>query len=305
MRIRRSAALGVLFPESRRSIAGMRSALEFLCGKVECVEFCYDGGYDGAAGCGRELEAARGLLRDSGLAAIYVAVIRQKEQNAHLCDIDKGRRERAVALLLECVDRAHALGCESVMICSGRAPSDPADIPAAERLFVDSVKRAIRHTDGRGYGLSFLLEPCDSAIDARHLIGPSERAVLAVESVSREYPGRLYLTMDTAHLAEEGEDVASALRKTSRYCRHVHFADCILDDLHNELYGDKHVSFDWPGGRFGFIGLGRVYSAMQSIYGADDTITLAIEALCREPDPCAHFSRMAAGLAFWDAPAGA
>ena len=74
------------------------------------------------------------------------------------------------------------------------------------------------------------------------LSGPTEDSLLIAKSIKEKYK-MFWLTMDTSHIAQLGEDPERSLILAAPYCDHVHIANCILDSG-SSLYGDKHPSFD-------------------------------------------------------------
>ena len=92
-------------------------------------------------------------------------------------------------------------------------------------------------------------------------------------------------------VAEEGEDFLEAMALARPLCSHVHFANCMLQNSADPLYGDKHPGFDYPGGSLPPAELLRIFRGLEAAYG-DARLDIALEALCREPDPFANFSAM-------------
>lgn len=277
MKLRVSVA-GILFPEARKSFSGMERTLRYLRGKVDMVEFYYEGGDDASVGK---------LFKENELAGIFVAVIPLKEKGLNLCGLDEENRKAAIAETIACIDRARGLGAEAVMVCSGKNPANRADISRCLDAFVQSMQEISDYMKRTGESLRLLLEPCDSEMDARHLLGPTKLAVEAVRRVREFCPG-FSLTMDTAHVLEEGEDFLQAMELARPYCSHVHFANCMVANRMDALYGDKHVGFDYPDGGFTYLELEKIFKALEKLYG-DGHLDIALEILCRETDPFAHF----------------
>lgn len=138
------------------------------------------------------------------------------------------------------------------------------------------------------FKLRLELEPCDSRIDARQFIGPYERAG-ALCDMLRDAGVALHLTMDTAHVAEEGQDFDQAICHVKRHCEHVHYANCFLKDAQHPLYGDKHLGYEYPDTEWGFDALEALTKRLGALYEDDDTLMIGLEALCREADPFAYF----------------
>jgi sugar phosphate isomerase/epimerase len=283
MNVLRSVALSVLFPRSRFESAAFADALAFLSAwPLHSVEFCYEGP--------DRTQVAEALAR-SGLEGIYIAVIPLKTQNLSLCDLDEPARRQAVTLAISCIETAAALGCRSVMINSGRHPG-AAWVEQGMRQFERSIAElhevlAAKIPAGASAAMNLLLEPCDSHLDARNLIGPTALATDLVRRLHQRYPA-LALTLDTAHIREEGEDFLAQLAQATDCCNHLHFANCVVDDPADPMYGDKHVGYDYPGSAFPPPILETIFRALPNLYG-DCDCRIALEILCREPDTQAYF----------------
>ncbi len=278
MKLRVSVA-GILFPQARKSLAAMEETLRFLQGKADMLEFYRESGEDAAVG---------ELLKETGLASIFVAVIPLKEKGLNLCGPDAENRKAAVLEMEDAVKRARNLGCEAVMLCSGKKPQGG---HWASMACLDAFTRSLREiaafVQETGPVMPLLLEPCDSGLDVKHLLGPTALSVEMVRRVREFYPA-FSLTMDTAHVAEEGEDFLEAMDLARPYCSHVHFANCMLQNSADPLYGDKHPGFDYPGGSLPYAELARILQGLEARY-ADARLDIALEVLCRENDPYAHF----------------
>ena len=280
MRLTKSTCTNLVFPASRKSIDEFRRMAGFLKEKgVGCVEFYHDGPDRGKIG---------GVLSDVGLDAVYIAVIPSKEQKLWLCDLDPRARKAAVAMMKNCIDEAAGNGMEQVMINSGRLT---ADVEAGLEALGDSVEQLYEHAAGKNYPFRLFLEPCDSIIDAFHLVGPYRRAVdFAAMMRGRGFP--LELTMDSAHTAEENEDFAEALVQAKPYCNHVHFANCRIADPADALYGDKHLGFEYSGSVWTPETLAALFPKLEALYPGGEPLRIALEVLCREDDPYAYFEKM-------------
>ena len=279
MKILSSVCTNLYFPQSRKSLDAFGEMAGFLAETgVQGIEFYHDG--EGAGRVGR-------VLADTGLAGVYIAVIPLKEKLLHLCDTDEGGRRAALALMEGCMDAAADNGIPMVMFNSGRIGADP---QAGLLVLRASVAALYEYAARRGYKLGLCLEPCDSNLDARQLIGPAARTKALLESLHADgYP--LSLTLDTAHVAEEGEDFASTLALLRPYCQHIHFANCVLGDPASPLYGDKHVGYEYPGTAWGFGELERLFPALWELYPGDTPLRIGLEVLCREDDPYAYFKK--------------
>ena len=174
------------------------------------------------------------------------------------------------------------------MVNSGRIE------PSAESTQMDalmhSLEAVFEYNASRGYDIQLVMEPCDSAMDARQLIGPWQRTKELVNRLHAEgLP--LHLTLDTAHTVEEKQDFLEALYALKAYCNHIHYANCRTADPSDPLWGDKHLSFDIDGGEWGVDRLGTLTKKLFEMYSGQ-RLRLTLEALCREEDPFRWFDRM-------------
>jgi len=283
MNLKRSVALSVLFPRSRYEADAFGRSLRFLSAwPLDSVEFYYEG---------PDRERISRDLASSGLTGIYIAVIPLKGQDLSLCAPDEPHRQAALDLAKRCVDEAGQLGCAQVMINSGRHPGEAlADLGLKQ--FKRSVQELAAYIGTRPIGL--LLEPCDSQMDARNLLGPTALSADVARALRRTVPN-FALTLDTAHIREEGEDFLTEVSRALDCCDHLHFANCVVDDPADPYYGDKHVGFDYPGSAFTPAELKRLFTALQPMY-QNRSCRIALEILCREPDPEAYFRRVAAQI---------
>jgi sugar phosphate isomerase/epimerase len=251
---------------------------------------------------GHDRETAR-LFESARFSSVLIGVLALKGAGFSLCSLDGDERTRAVTLLKSCMDRAAEIGSHGVMVNSGfipgYAPSAPAAFtaPSPELLrkacdaYVRSIEEAAEYGEKRGYHVNLLLEPGDSKVQSFQLLGPTARVVETTEQI-RKGTAPYALTMDVAHLREEGEDVMASLKQTLPYCDHVHLCNCVMDDPANPLYGDKHVDFDCPGACWTYEGFRDMYRNILDLYG-DRDFTVTLEITCRAEDNEAWFDTVA------------
>ncbi|MCC8189754.1 MAG: sugar phosphate isomerase/epimerase [Planctomycetes bacterium] len=280
MRLINSVCTTVMFPPSRREPEYFRRTAAFLAGRgVDCLEFYYDGPVPGDA-LGR-------ALTDAGLAGIFIAVIPSKEKKLWLCDPDEDARRAAMGMHRQCLDLAWENGLSEFMICSGAAG---ADVDRRLDQLAKSVAELHDYADQKGQPIRLLLEPCDETMQACNVLGPYQRSVAFTERMNRAgHP--LELTMDSAHSAEIGEDFTAAVRAARPWCRHVHFANCDISTPGSDLYGDKHVGFEYPGTVWTPATLAQLFADLQELYPDDEELRIGIEILCREDDPFAYYDK--------------
>lgn len=286
MRVLKSVCTNLVFPESRRNIEEFRRMAEFLPAKgVRGIEFYHDGPHPDRVGK---------IAADAGLDPVYIAVIPSKEKRMYLCDLDRDNRRKAIDMLKGCLDECRDNNIEKLMINSGRIQDD---VDKGIEALADSVEQLYNHADRRNQKIVMYLEPCDSNMQVFHLIGPYTRAVAFAEKIrSRGMP--FFLTMDTAHVSEEGEDFMEAMEAAKPYCDHIHFANCRIDNPADPLYGDQHLGFEYSGTPWSPGALEKSYRKLEELYSGDDELRIALEVLCREDDPYAYFERMWESLPF-------
>lgn len=289
--IKRSLALTSLFPASVHDPAVLAHAVDrAVAHGFDMAEFYIDPGHD---------DEVAALLRESGLATVLIAVLALKEAGYSLCAVDEAERARAVDVLCACIDRAAVLGARAVMINSGFAPQDASQIAAACESYVRSVSQAYAHIGAKGYAIEITLEPGDSRVQSFQLLGSTERVLATTQAIRAAHPGYA-LTMDVAHLREEGEPVMEAIASTLPYCAHIHLCNCLMNDPAHPLYGDKHVDFDCPGACFGYADFERMYHRLRALYGSREWI-ITLEILCRDADNDAWFDAVVARCSWlWD-----
>ena len=106
-----------------------------------------------------------------------------------------------------------------------------------------------------------VLETGDRTVDARQLLGPTDLSMKLTEEIRKEYKN-FYLTLDTSHIAQLGENVEASIEKALCLSNHVHLASCILTPGH-PLYGDKHPFFSHPDGVLSDDRLHKIYSYVE------------------------------------------
>ena len=222
-KITRSLAILSLFPKITESWEALERTVRFLEGykfRFNQLEFYHPPG--------RDRDTAR-LFESAGFSSVLIAVPALKGAGFSLCSLDGEERGKAVSLLKNCMERAAEIGAHSVMLNSGFIPgyapatktvsATPEQISASSDAYIRSIEEAAEYGEKQGYAVNLLLEPGDSKVQSFQLLGPTERVV---ETAKRIKAGRYALTMDVAHLREDGEDVMSSLGQTLPWCSHIH-----------------------------------------------------------------------------------
>lgn len=287
MRIKKSVCTNLVFPKTRKDIEEFSRVVEFLKDRdVDSMEFYHDG------------EARHGgkignILNQNGMEGIYIAVIPSKEQKLHACSVEEDHRRRAVKLFCECMDEAADNGIPVMMLNSG---SIGPNVQAGLLALRESLRELYSYMEKKNYSMRLTLEPCDSWMFAKQLLGPVGRTVDFLKACRRAgIP--LELTMDSAHTLEEGEDFLEAMKQAKPFCNHIHFANCYIKDSQNPLYGDQHVGFEYPDTEWGYAAIESAWPEISAMY-QDDELRVAIEVLCREVDPYQYFDAMWSRMPF-------
>ena len=287
MKIIPSVCTNLWFPASRKDIGAFRDTADFLKDKgVRMIEFYHDG--PDRDQCGK-------ILNDRGFEGMYVGVIPHKEKLQHLCNPDEAARVKAVELGMACIDEAAGQGIKNVMYNSGR--TDGGTVEAGMEAFHKSFTEMFNHVAKKGYDIEIGMEPCDSWMDSCQMIGSTELALVASERLRKEGMP-FWLVMDSAHNAEQGENFIDSVTKVKPYCKHIHYANCLINDPKNPLYGDKHLGFEFADSVWTFGTLKTLTTQLDALYEGQE-VRVALEVLCREEDPYAYFTSAWNQLPFW------
>ena len=159
--------------------------------------------------------------------------------------------------------------------------STPCTIPSAICL---STKK-------KGYAVSYEMEPCDSRMDARQLIGPYRRTKALKAAQQRAAPE---LTLDSAHTVE-GESFPGAEGPETILQPHP-FRQLPHRRSEDPLYGDKHLGYEYAGSVWTFEAIRGFFPALERLYPGDEEVMAGLEVLCREEDPFNYFAKTWAEL---------
>ncbi len=220
------------------------------------------------------------ILRKLGMSGVYLGAIYQKRTNSSLTSLDNGARKDALDICKRCVDAASEAQCP-LLLTGGVYPEDA----ALERASLDAFESAMSDIlCYAGESLDILLEPGDRAVQFNQLIGPTPLAVASAMRL-RKLSGRLFLTMDTSHIAELDEDAETSLRIAAPVCKHVHLANCVLVPG-DSMYGDRHPYFGQANGVYSSGEIKSVYDSLDSIFeGYQDCITVSLEVITKDEEP--------------------
>ena len=269
MKIKRSVVLTTIVPEAIADAEIFKAAAKQL-GRmgISTIEFYTP--FERAAKYGK-------ILNASGLDGIYLGAAFQKTSEVNMSAIDAVERDRAVMLSKKCADAAKEAGLP-LLITSGRVPALDSDENAAAEAFEKSLVELMEYVsnDTQAY-----LETGDRAVQAYQLIGPTPMAVKMAKRMRERFPN-FYLTIDTSHIAQLGEDLTESIAMAAPVCRHLHIANCVLKKG-DELYGDKHPYIDHMGCHYTVKQLHSIYDKAETMFdGYQDELTVSIEVIAHD-----------------------
>lgn len=281
LKVKKSVCTNLVFPRTRKDIGEFARAARFLNDRgIDSMEFYYDGENAQKTAIGK-------ILEENGMEGIYIGVIPAKEQKLHACSTNKENRRAAVEMFCTCIDEAEANGIQTLMINSGSLGANVQDGLAALR---ETLVELYGYIAKKGCQIRLTLEPGDSWMYAKQLLGPAARTAAFLKACHREgLP--LELTMDSAHSLEEGEDFVEAVKTVKPFCSHIHFANCYIKNSTSSLYGDQHLGFEYPDTEWDYSVIEREWPKLAKIYAGEE-LRVAIEVLCREENPYEYFDSM-------------
>lgn len=191
-----------------------------------------------------EDEAARvkDLLGSSGLAVGFGAQPIELRGGLNLNSFDEEERRKAIDAMKDAVDMAYFFGAKKLGFLSGKKPAERQD--DALQLLADSIIEIGHHARSKG-DLILSLETFDDSTDKKALIGTNRLAVELSRVVRKHIPD-FGLMVDLSHLPMQGETIHEALTVTAEHINHAHIGTCVISDLDDPLYGDKHPRFLHP-----------------------------------------------------------
>ncbi|MBN2156959.1 MAG: TIM barrel protein [Candidatus Lokiarchaeota archaeon] len=182
-----------------------------------------------------------------------------------ISSIDELERRNAVARLMECLDEAYEIGAKQFCFLSGSDPGTENGLTQRRSAF-NALLKSIRELCeyalemdkqyNRKRRMLITLETFDR--ESHHenmkgqLIGPSNEARELAEIIKDEDEWENFgLLYDLSHMfllrnGYEHEEVDS-LRMLAPYLNWIHIANSVTDK-NDPLYGDTHVSMDYPNG---------------------------------------------------------
>lgn len=191
-----------------------------------------------------ERERVKTLLASSGVAVGFGAQPLILKGGLNLNSFDEDERRKAIEGMKVGIDQAYELGAKKFGFLSGQKPSDRQD--EAMQLLADSIVEMGRYAKSKG-DLVLSLETFDDSTEKFALIGTNALAVELAKEVRKAIPD-FGLMVDLSHLPMQGETVRQALTVTEEFINHAHIGSCVISDLNDPAYGDKHPRFGHPKG---------------------------------------------------------
>jgi sugar phosphate isomerase/epimerase len=210
-------------------------------------EICHDGFFD-AVDVGpmvdeTERRECAALLGDCQMAVTFACQPLQLQQGLDLNAADKAERQRAVEVVLGCLDQARELGATRVALMSGRDVS-AVERPAALDCLIQSLCTLCRAARERA-GLPIVLEIFDHDMDKKALVGTCATAAAVAKEVRREFAD-FGLLHDLSHIYLCHEQPAKHLPIVREHLVAIHLGNSVSDRGH-ALFGDTHPLFGMPG----------------------------------------------------------
>ena len=154
-------------------------------------------------------------------------------------------RIRAYDLMIREIN--YALELNSKKIVFGSGPDDTSDHEGAKERFFELIMKVSEQIPG-DVELSF--EPTDFDIHKRFLFGRLDETVEFINKVRAAGFERIGLLLDMCHVPIIYETLESALTKGARVLNHIHLGNAVIKDPSDELYGDRHPAWSYPGSEY-------------------------------------------------------
>ncbi len=264
--IHRSVILNVLVPQAVTDNNILRKSLEVLSKtNIDTIEF-YAPSYS--------IKEKVTIIKDHGIQkVIFLAAGMQKAEKKWLCNTDEKKRVEATDFTLSLIEPALEAGCSSFLITSG-------GIEPEQEKALNSLETSLESIFSLTEDKDVLLESGDTDVDANQLIGPTPLALSFANRIRKKHPS-FFLTLDTSHIAQLGEDFSSSFEIGREVSNHLHLASCILIPGH-PLYGDKHPLFRDRDGVYSPIALKKIYEDAIKWYEKENRdLTVGVEVIDR------------------------
>lgn len=201
------------------------------------AEFYFKGGME-------QEEEVRDALDFYGFKSIFLAGVPLKEGSLDLCHLEDIKRECAVNLVKELIDKAYYFRSGKIMIVSGKNYDGREEKEKAFNNLIKSVCSLCEYAKQKAtdYVLDISLEYFNNKGEPYFLIGPNSDAKRFAEAVRGKYDN-FELTFDLSHCLQLGENPIQSINNIRQYVNHIHLANCVIREKSSVFYGDKHPPF--------------------------------------------------------------
>lgn len=185
------------------------------------------------------------ILLDSGKIINYNIGDRFGEDAILPSSKSKAERTRAYDLMMR--EIGYALDLNSKKIVFGSGPDTPDDREGAKERYLEFVLKVMKEVPS---DVEMSLEPTDRDIHKMFLFGPMDETVDFIKEVRKNGYENIGLLLDMCHVPIIYETLDSALEKCKDVLNHIHLGNCVIKDKTDLLYGDRHPSWEYPGGEY-------------------------------------------------------
>lgn len=209
------------------------------------------------------LRRVANLLRGSRLTVMFSGGPPLLSGGYNLSSTNPRERREAFEFTKRLVDMAYELGGRSLLISSGRDPGESLRRLAIS-IFMESLAEICSYAIAQNPSapLAICLEPFDSDVHQRQLLGPTRVSTASVSAVRQVY-SNCGITLDMSHIAQLHEGIEEAVQEAGDCLIHAHIANCVLTQG-DPLYGDMHPPFGVPNGVYGLADIARFVNALDA-----------------------------------------
>lgn len=279
---KKSIVLPAFFKESVNDINCLLNSINIIKEYgFSVVEFYFEG---------NNKEQIKDQLKKENLTSIYLGAAGIKKNKLNLASLDENLRRASIEELKKYIEDAYYFEARAILINSGKKTVEENKLLSYQALkssLKELLQFSVKKSDN--YLLDVFIETGDTEIESFELIGNTEFAVKFVQDIQGKY-SNIFLTLDTSHLRQLGEDPLTSIKKAFKYCKHIHIANCVLDK-ESPLYGDKHPRFGVKKGEFDSKSIKKIYNNICNMY-KEHQLIISLEIICREDGPIEFFKQI-------------
>ena len=176
------------------------------------------------------------ILRNCGKQINYNIGDRIGEVPVFPATADTKERVYALEILKRETDFAIESGAKKIIFGSGRNVT-PQERQDAYKRFEDFV---LEWSEIIPKDVWLTLEPTDRDVDKFFLYGDVEDTCKTVRNIRKAGFEKMGILLDMGHIPIMHETLESASAKIGDLLEHIHLGNCIIKNMANPLYGDKH-----------------------------------------------------------------